>query len=226
MKRRLAMLLALSLSFTMLPAGYASAAETPEAVEMTVEEDVNDDAEAVDETIDDAEAGKTAEDEGTTLVEDTTEDQTEEQVDVAPETDTTEVEPADTAAEEETDEVVTGSTVISTEIAETEEPEVTEAVTDAKAVSSNKKYANKVVKISGKRYGFDENGDVITNSWYTYGGKTYYLGADGAALTGWQTIKGKVFYFGVSDDDTLKMGALAIGKKEVGGKQAATQELC
>lgn len=218
MKRRLAMLLALSLSFTMLPAGYASAAETPEAVEMTVEEDVNDDAEAVDETIDDAEAGKTAEDEGITLVEDTTEDQTEEQVDVAPETDTTEVEPADTAAEEETDEAVTGSTVISTEIAETEEPEVTEAVTDAKAVSSNKKYANKVVKISGKRYGFDENGDVITNSWYTYGGKTYYLGADGAALTGWQTIKGKVFYFGVSDDDTLKMGALAIGKKEVGGK--------
>ena len=56
MKRRLAMLLALSLTFTMLPAGYASAAETetPEAVEMAVEEEVNDDAEAVEETNDDA----------------------------------------------------------------------------------------------------------------------------------------------------------------------------
>ena len=219
MKRRLAMLLALSLTFTMLPAGYASAAETeaPEAVEMTVEDDANDDAEAVEETNDDA-VVEAATNEGTTLVEDTTEGQTEEQVDVVPETDTTEVEPADTAAEDETDSAETGSTVINAEIADPEEPEVAEAVTDAKAVSSNKAYAGKVVKISGKRYGFDQNGDVVTNSWFSYGGKTYYLGADGAALTGWQTIDGKVFYFGVSDNDTLKMGALATGKTEVGGK--------
>ena len=219
MKRRLAMLLALSLTFTMLPAGYASAAETetPEAVEMAVEEEVNDDAEAVEETNDDA-VVEAATNEGTTLVEDTTEGQTEEQVEVVPETETTETEPADAVTEDETEEVVTGSTDINAEIAEPEEPEVTEAVTDAKAVSSNKAYAGKVVKISGKRYGFDQNGDVVTNSWFSYGGKTYYLGADGAALTGWQTIDGKVFYFGVSDNDTLKMGALATGKTEVGGK--------
>ena len=218
MKRRLAMLLALSLTFTMLPAGYANAAETetPEAVEMTVEE-VNDEAEVVEETNDDA-AVEAATAEGTTLVEDTTEGQTEEQVEVVPETETTETEPADAVTEDETEEVVTGSTDINAEIAEPEEPEVTEAVTDAKAVSSNKAYAGKVVKISGKRYGFDQNGDVVTNSWFSYGGKTYYLGADGAALTGWQTIDGKVFYFGVSDNDTLKMGALATGKTEVGGK--------
>ena len=218
MKRRLAMLLALSLTFTMLPAGYASAAETetPEAVEMAVEEEVNDDAEAVEETND--AVVEAATNEGTTLVEDTTEGQTEEQVDVVPETDTTEEEPADTIVDDEADGADTGSTAVNTEVADPEEPEVTEAVTDAKAVSSNKAYAGKVVKISGKRYGFDQNGDVVTNSWFSYGGKTYYLGADGAALTGWQTIDGKVFYFGVSDNDTLKMGALATGKTEVGGK--------
>lgn len=215
------MLLALSLTFTMLPAGYANAAETevPEAVEMTVEEEVNDDAEAVEETIDDAEAGNTAENEGTTLVEDTTEGQTEEQVEVVPETETTEEVTEDAAAEDETLEAETGSTVINTEVADPEEPEVTEAVTDAKAVSSNKAYAGKVVKIQGKRYGFDQNGDVVTNSWFSYGGKTYYLGADGAALTGWQTIDGKVFYFGVSDEDTLKMGAMATGMTEISGKK-------
>lgn len=215
------MLLALSLTFTMLPAGYANAAETevPEAVEMTVEEEVNDDAEAVEETIDDAEAGNTAENEETTLVEDTTEGQTEEQVEVVPETETTEEVTEDAAAEDETLEAETGSTVINTEVADPEEPEVTEAVTDAKAVSSNKAYAGKVVKIQGKRYGFDQNGDVVTNSWFSYGGKTYYLGADGAALTGWQTIDGKVFYFGVSDEDTLKMGAMATGMTEIGGKK-------
>ena len=48
------MLLALSLTFTMLPAGYASAAETPEAVEMTVEDSTNEEAEVVEETNDDA----------------------------------------------------------------------------------------------------------------------------------------------------------------------------
>ena len=220
MKRRLAMLLALSLTFTMLPAGYASAAETevPEAVEVTVEEAANDDAEAVEETIDDATSGETTADEGAALVDDTADDQTEEQVEAVSETEAAEAEPAEAVAEDETDEAETGSTVINTEVADVEEPEVTEAVTDAKAVSSNKAYAGKVVKIQGKRYGFDQNGDVVTNSWFSYGGKTYYLGADGAALTGWQTIDGKVFYFGVSDADTLKMGALATGKTVVDGK--------
>lgn len=221
MKRRLAMLLALSLTFTMLPAGYASAAETeaPEAVEMAVEEDANDDTEAVEETNDDA-VVEAATNEGTTLVEDTTEGQTEEQVDVVPETDITDVEPADTVAEDETEAAETGSTVINTETADPEEPEAAEAVTDAKAVSNNVAYANTVRKdtVSGNRYGYDANGNVMTNRWFTYKGKTYYFGADGAALTGWQTIDGKVFYFGVSDQDTLKMGALAIGKMAVDGK--------
>ena len=213
------MLLALSLTFTMFPAGYASAAETevPEAVEMTVE-DVNEEAEVVEETndavVEEAAAGET------TLVEDTTEGQTEEPIEVVPETETTE-EPVVVEETEKTEATETGSTVIHTELADPEEPEVaevTEAVTDAKAVSSNKAYAGKVVKISGKRYGFDQNGDVVTNSWFSYGGKTYYLGADGAALTGWQTIGNKVFYFGISDNDTLKMGAMAIGMTQVDGK--------
>ncbi len=221
MKRRLAMLLALSLTFTMLPAGYASAAETPEAVEMTVEDSTNEEAEVVEETNDDAVVEEATAGE-TTLVEDTedtTEGQTEEQVEVIPETVTEE--PVVVENTDDTEAAQTGSTEINTELADPEEPEVaevTEAVTDAKAVSSNKAYAGKVVKISGKRYGFDKNGDVVTNSWFSYGGKTYYLGADGAALTGWQTIGNKVFYFGVSDNDTLKMGAMAIGMTQVDGK--------
>lgn len=215
------MLLALSLTFTMLPAGYASAAETPEAVEMTVEDSTNEEAEVVEETNDDAVVEEATAGE-TTLVEDTedtTEGQTEEQVEVIPETVTEE--PVVVENTDDTEAAQTGSTEINTELADPEEPEVaevTEAVTDAKAVSSNKAYAGKVVKISGKRYGFDKNGDVVTNSWFSYGGKTYYLGADGAALTGWQTIGNKVFYFGVSDNDTLKMGAMAIGMTQVDGK--------
>lgn len=212
------MLLALSLTFTMLPAGYASAAETPEAVEMTVEDSTNEEAEVVEETNDDAVVEEATAGE-TTLVEDTTEGQTEEQVEVIPETVTEE--PVVVENTDDTEAAQTGSTEINTELADPEEPEVaevTEAVTDAKAVSSNKAYAGKVVKISGKRYGFDKNGDVVTNSWFSYGGKTYYLGADGAALTGWQTIGNKVFYFGVSDNDTLKMGAMAIGMTQVEGK--------
>ena len=138
MKRRLALLLALSITFTMLPAGYASAAETetPEAVEMTMEEDVNDDVEAVEETNDTAVAEEMTAGEGTTLVEDTTEGQTEEQVDVVPETETTEPESANTVEEDETDNADAGSTVIDTEVADPEEPEVTEAVTEAKAYAN------------------------------------------------------------------------------------------
>ena len=201
MKRRLAMLLALSLTFTMLPAGYASAAETetPEAVEMAVEEEVNDDAEAVEETND--AVVEAATNEGTTLVEDTTEGQTEEQVDVVPETETTEAEPADAVTEDGTEEAVTGSTDINAEIAEPEEPEVTEAVTDAKAMwhgfeytssgnvqhywESGKIVKNRLVKDSstGKKYYFDENGNPIKNAWQEWNSKYYYLGADGAALS-------------------------------------------
>ena len=216
MKRRLAMLLALSLTFTMLPAGYASAAETetPEAVEMAVEEEVNDDAEAVEETNDTAVVEETTAGEGTTLVEETTEGQTEEQVEVVSETENTEAEPADTVEEDETEEAETGSTVIDTELADPEEPEVTEAVTDAKAA-----YTDGVHLVDGKRF-YYVGGNRVSNQWYTnpQKGYTYYFGSDGAALTGWQTISGKVFYFGVSDSDTLKMGVLATGLTKVDGK--------
>ena len=219
MKRRLALLLALSITFTMLPAGYASAAETetPEAVEMTVEEDVNDDVEAVEETNDTAVAEEMTAGEGTTLVEDTTEGQTEEQVDVVPETETTEPESANTVEEDETDDADAGSTVIDTEVADPEEPEVTEAVTEAKA------YANVVrLEKDGKRYYYDANGMIVTNQWYTNpdNGYTYYFGSDGAALTGWQTIGGKVFYFGKVDKEStgLNMGQLATGLTTVDGK--------
>ena len=222
MKRRLAMLLALSLTFTMLPAGYASAAETPEAVEMTVEDSTNEEAEVVEETNDDAvvEEATTGE---TTLVEDTTEGQTEEQVEVIPETVTEE--PVVVENTDDTEAAQTGSTEINTELADPEEPEVaevTEAVTDAKAAV----YKNTVRLESGKRYGYDNNGAKIISSWFKWtnaNGKVYhyYFGADGAALTGWQTIDGRVFYFGKVDKEAtgLNMGEMATGMRTIDGKK-------
>ena len=237
MKRRLAMLLALSLTFTMLPAGYANAAETPEAVEMTVEDSTNEEAEVVEETNDDAVVEEATAGE-TTLVEDTTEGQTEEQVEVIPETVTEE--PVVVENTDDTEAAQTGSTEINTELADPEEPEVaevTEAVTDAKAMwhgfeytssgsvqhywESGKIVKNRLVKdaSTGKKYYFDGNGNPIKNAWKEWNTKYYYLGADGAALTGWQTIDGKVFYFGDGSTSSLTVAALATGMTEVDGKK-------
>ena len=65
---------------------------------------------------------------------------------------------------------------------------------------------DKIVQIDGKTYYFDENnGRMVTNQWASVnvGGispaskdyRSYYLGNDGAAVTGWQDIDGKRLYF-------------------------------
>ena len=65
---------------------------------------------------------------------------------------------------------------------------------------------NKIVQINGKTYYFDEdNGRMVKNQWASvnFGGispasqdyRSYYLGNDGAAVTGWQDIDGKHLYF-------------------------------
>ena len=65
---------------------------------------------------------------------------------------------------------------------------------------------DKIVQIDGKTYYFDKNnGRMVKNQWTSVnvGGinpasqdyRSYYLGNDGAAVTGWQDIDGKHLYF-------------------------------
>ncbi len=65
---------------------------------------------------------------------------------------------------------------------------------------------DKIVQIDGKTYYFDKNnGRMVKNQWASVnvGGispaskdyRSYYLGNDGAAVTGWQDIDGKRLYF-------------------------------
>ena len=249
MKRRLAMLLALSLTFTMLPVGYASAAETQttEAVEATVEEATNEEAETVEKTEEEAVVEEATVGE-TTAVVDTTEGQTEEPAAATTVTESTEAGTTEAAAEEtepaepvivdETEPAGTGSTeVINHELVENVEPEeaeVTEVTADAKAMWHGFEYnsSGKVIhywssgKIktsvlvqdpsTGKKYYFDENGNPTKNSWKQWKTNWYYLGKDGAAVTGWQTIDGKVFYFGDGSSSNLTVGAMAIGLTKIG----------
>lgn len=49
-------------------------------------------------------------------------------------------------------------------------------------------------KINGKWY-YYKNGRPIKSDWVQYRGESYYLGADGAAVTGWNTISGAKYYF-------------------------------
>ena len=55
----------------------------------------------------------------------------------------------------------------------------------------------------GKYYFYDFKGNLLTSQWITYKNNDYYVGADGARVTGKQTIDDKVYYFG-SDGLLLK----------------------
>ena len=46
----------------------------------------------------------------------------------------------------------------------------------------------------GKWYWFNGAGEMVTNVWYQYQDSWYYLGADGAMMTGLQSIDGKWYY--------------------------------
>ncbi len=67
---------------------------------------------------------------------------------------------------------------------------------------------NGVVTVNGKKYLFDDSGNMITGQWVTKGSNTYYCGADGALLTGLQTLDDAKYYFdenGVMLKDTIKV---------------------
>lgn len=49
-------------------------------------------------------------------------------------------------------------------------------------------------KVDGKWY-FYENGQMLKSAWVRYKGDRYYMGSDGAMVTGWQTIDKLDYYF-------------------------------
>lgn len=53
-------------------------------------------------------------------------------------------------------------------------------------------------KIDGKWYRFDENGIMLSSTWFEKDGKKYYLKSSGAAAKGWTTIGTKTYYFNSS----------------------------
>ena len=63
---------------------------------------------------------------------------------------------------------------------------------------------------NGKRYYYDENGDLYLG-WLTMENATYYLDFDGAAATGWVDIGDHTYFFG--DDDAMHTGWLEDGGK-------------
>lgn len=68
--------------------------------------------------------------------------------------------------------------------------------------------------IGGKRYGFDYDGIMCSDGFYTFwwnGYEAVILGADGVAKTGWQKL-GNLWYYGGAD------GLLVNGRQTIGGK--------
>ena len=181
MKRRWALLLALSLTFASIPvtgAGAAEAATTADteivteiAAEEIPGEGVSVEGEAVVPTEEDKD--ETAADAGTTTGQEVAE-KIEETVDENAAADATTTE-TEIAAEGITD----------TEIAAVVEPEVITEEKEAKMDAS------------------------INSGWVDEGGSRYYYGTDGKAVTGWQTIEGKRYFF--NPNGTMKTGWMSEG---------------
>ena len=189
------MLLAFSLTFTMLPASFASAAETEATEVVEVQEEQNEET-VVEEDVEGADTGVTT---GTEVVADTTEPDdgtTTEIIEADPEETEDEAGAASTevvSEDETTEDAGTGET-INSEIADPEEPVIVEEIAETEAVNEAK---------------------ALVTGWKTTGGKTFYYGEDGNAVTGWQTIDGKTFYFYPSDSGKTT-GEMAVGKVKIG----------
>lgn len=238
MKRRLAVLLALTLTFASLsPAGaYAAEAEQPQE---QVVEDVSVAEEAADEEQEEVAPESEDSAQEATTVTIAAEEETEEEVaedtvneedpqaeeqeqteDAAAEgttAETTEVAPEEEPAEvqEETTEITEAAGLIEGEIVESITEEVTK---EAEAKVTNAFWRNPA---DGKRYYFNSNGVKLKNRWLHYtDGNTYYLGADGAAYEGFKKIDGKTYYFWDSRCKSKKpQGAMMTGWQLINGKR-------
>ena len=199
MKRRWALLLALSLTFASIPvtgAGAAEAATTAdtEIVTEIAAEEIPGEGVSVEEAVVPTEEDKdeTAADAGTTTGQETTETK-DETVDENAAADTTATENENAAAG-----------ITDTEVAAVEEPVV---ITDGK----------------------DAKNDASVNSgWVEEGTNKYYYGSEGTPLTNWQKIDGSWYYFdasGVMQKDWQKINDKWYHFDENGAMQLGWQDL-
>lgn len=219
MKRRLAILLAISLAVSPLcavPARAAEAAETgATAFEMAVETEPETEAEVEPEA--DPEAGPEIE----PAADPEAGPEMEPAADPEAETETeSETEPVET--DEETDDSAEiGATIDPETAAETEPEEIVEAEEDVTA---------KVAKMSGVVTDFDNSGNVlhhyidgemVKGAWatITISGKAYkfYFDENGNPLAGMKTAAGKVYYFADKNYPSFPRGAMLTGFRKING---------
>ena len=240
MKRRLAVLLALSLTFATLSPAGAIAAETDQA---QVIEDVSVTEEAEAEVAEQEETEQESAQEATTVAAaveeenadtatETVTEEEEKKEEQAEEADAAATEAAaeeaadtaatdaETAAEEEpaapADETAIGE--IPEETLVIEEPVVVEEAKEAEAAVVNKLQRNTA---DGKLYYYGANGAKAKGyGWLKYSnGKTYYIGADGAAYEGFKKIAGRTYYFWDSRcEKKSTQGAMMTGWTKIKGK--------
>lgn len=227
MKRRLALLLALSLSFASFPvAGVGAAeAETPAAVEQTVDEPEETKQEEIDETkeIEGADTDKSGE-----AAEAASTEKAAEVIEPAEETTgtTEEAGAAETTEAAPEEEAATAATT--TEVAAEEEPAAQEpaavpvpATVDPKTVVKQEEakkvadgwYSNNTV--------YYKNGAKLKGLQVVpFNGKnrTFFFDSNGVKKTGWVTIdnKGTVCYFADSRWPSLPAGAMLTGFRKIG----------
>ena len=193
MKRRLAFLLALSLTFASFPVAGAGATETAAATDTEVvtvveqEENSGEGASVEGEAVDPTNEVKdeTAGEAGTTKGQETT--QTEEVTDG---TETVDPAAEDKDAVEEAAAGITedaGTGLTETEVAAAEEPEmVTAVVAPAEVVE---------VKEEKKAAAATTPANKVQPHWVSSGGDWYYVTGTGANATGFLTIEGVRYYF-------------------------------
>ena len=202
MKRRLAFLLALSLTFASLPVTGAGAAETAAATETEVVTEI---------------AQEEASDEGVSVETEAVELTEEDKNEAA-------AEQKETASEENAAAAETTDAGIAAEV----EPEVITEGKDAKQEASVKSGWQRISdkwyyfdeddgtmhlgwKDLNYRYYFDASGAMVTG-WQKIDGGWYYFNGSGAMQTGWQWLGNRWYYFDEND------GTMQLGLKELGGR--------
>ena len=230
MKRRLALLLALTLTFaTLSPAGAVAAEidqtqvienvsveEAEEAGQEEAEQEIAQEAATVEAAAEEAVV------ETVTEEEENREEQTEEADTAATEAATEAATDTETAAEEEpaAQEEEAAVTEITEEALVIEEPVVEEVAKEAVEA----KIVNKLQRNTkdGKLYYYGSNGAKAKGyGWLKYtNGKTYYIGADGAAYVGFKKIGGRTYYFWDSRCETKStQGAMMSGWQKINGRK-------
>ena len=242
MKRRLALLLALSLSFASFPVAGAGAAEaeTPVAATQTVEQAEETKPEETEEATENEDAGtdksgeaavEAASTETAEVTEPAEEEENAEVTEEAAAAQTTEAAPEEEASTE--------ATTIE-EAAAVEEPEVAEEPAAEQKAEEQKPAATPVpAKVDPKTVKKQTETKKVADGWYSNNtvyyknGKkvtglqyialngvtrTFFFNSSGVKQTGWKTIdnKGTVCYFADSRWPSLPAGAMLTGLREIG----------